>query len=68
MPKKLAGQIISLILFMLLSINILIFFFFFILTDFHEELENRINNGTYIDQMADAINIIENSKFRDDFS
>ena len=68
MPKKLAGQIISLILFMLLSINILIFFFFFILTDFHEELENRINNGTYIDQMADAINIIENSQFRDDFS
>lgn len=53
---------------MLLSINILIFFFFFILTDFHEELENRINNGTYIDQMADAINIIENSQFRDDFS
>ena len=68
MPKKLAGQIITLILFMLLSINILIFFFFFILTDFHEELENRINNGTYIDQMADAINIIENSQFRDDFS
>lgn len=68
MPKKLAGQIISLILFMLLSINILIFFFFFILTDFHEELENRINNGTYIDQMADAVNIIENSQFQDDFS
>lgn len=68
MPKKLAGQIISLILFMLLSINILIFFFFFILTDFHEELENRINNGAYIDQMADAVNIIENSQFQDDFS
>lgn len=68
MPKKLVGQIISLILFMLLSTHILIFFFFFVKTDFHKELENRIDNGTYINQMFSAVNVIENSKFRDDFS
>ncbi len=68
MPKKLAWQIISLILFMVLSTHILIFFFFFVKTDFHEELENRIDNGTYINQMASAVNVIENSPFRDSFS
>ena len=68
MPKKLTGQIIILILFVLISTHVFILSFYFKATDFHKTLHERINNGTYIDQMVSAINVIESSKFRDQFS
>jgi signal transduction histidine kinase len=68
MPNKLASQIISLILFMLLSTQILIFFIFLIETDFHEIIQERIDQGRYINQMVSAVDVIENSEFRDSFA
>lgn len=68
MPKKLASQIISLILFMLLCTHILTSFNFFIKTDFHDILNDRINNGTYINRMATAVNVVESNKIRDNFT
>lgn len=68
MPKKLTGQIIFLILFVLISTHVFILSFYFKATDFHKLLYERINNGTYIDQMVSAVNSIESSVFRDQFS
>jgi len=68
MPKYLTSQLISLILFLLLSTQILVFFIFLLETDFSERLQKNIKDGIYLDQMVSAVKVIESSQLLDSFT
>ncbi len=67
MPKYLTSQLISLILFLILSTQLLVFFIFLSETDFSEHLQKNIDDGIYLDQMASAVKVIESSQYLDSF-
>jgi len=68
MPKYLTSQLISLILFLLLSTQLLVFFIFLLETDFSEFLQKNIDDGIYLDQMASAVKVIESSNQLNSFT
>jgi signal transduction histidine kinase len=68
MPKYLTGQLISLIVFLLLSTQLLVFIIFLFETDFSERLQKNITDGIYLAQMDSAVKTIESNQLLDSYT